>query len=292
MYRDGVPEGDKKRLYQHARLALHEMDAVDNLKYLGVNLTKDSGKKRRPIFKQREDDDAYDISRFQPALKFMLESLFPFVRDAPAEMTKTSSVSSSILRGSNNSAALNGSGGSLRSARPQWTSTTRGRKPVNEPRQRLLMFVAGGMTYSEIRACYKLSEAHNKDVLIGSTDVLTPEHFVHSLSDLERGSGPRGPTAGPRQQSTSMVPEPKQVSMDRRYSTQPLSQAGGPGTPLRGVHPSSQSSISSAPSNRSPNVVSHSPTPSQLSDATSGTSALVDGGDAKKKKKKLFGFRS
>lgn len=40
MYRDGVPEGDKKRLYQHARLALHEMDAVDNLNYLGLNVDK------------------------------------------------------------------------------------------------------------------------------------------------------------------------------------------------------------------------------------------------------------
>lgn len=40
MHRDGVPEGDKKRLYQHARLALHEMDAVDNLSYLGINVSK------------------------------------------------------------------------------------------------------------------------------------------------------------------------------------------------------------------------------------------------------------
>jgi syntaxin-binding protein 1 len=40
MHRDGVPEGDKKRLYQHARLALHEMDAVNNLSYLGINVDK------------------------------------------------------------------------------------------------------------------------------------------------------------------------------------------------------------------------------------------------------------
>lgn len=40
MYQDGVPESDKKRLYQHARLALHEMDALDNLTYLGVNVSK------------------------------------------------------------------------------------------------------------------------------------------------------------------------------------------------------------------------------------------------------------
>lgn len=40
MYQDGVPESDKKRLYQHARLALHEMDALDNLTYLGINVSK------------------------------------------------------------------------------------------------------------------------------------------------------------------------------------------------------------------------------------------------------------
>jgi syntaxin-binding protein 1 len=92
MYRDGVPEGDKKRLYQHARLALHEMDAVDNLNYLGLNVDKvrysgspsndhtaddgaaqDSGRKRKPLFKQKPEEDCYDISRYQPSMRFMLE---------------------------------------------------------------------------------------------------------------------------------------------------------------------------------------------------------------------------
>jgi hypothetical protein len=99
MQRDGVPEGDKKRLYQHARLALHEMDAVNNLLYLGVNVSKvrpsrmrylrrgtddfvqDSGKKRKPLFKQRNEDDAYDISRYQPTIKYMLEVSPRFVCD-------------------------------------------------------------------------------------------------------------------------------------------------------------------------------------------------------------------
>jgi hypothetical protein len=40
MYRDGVPDEDRKRLYQHARLGLHEMDAVNNLVYMGVNVNK------------------------------------------------------------------------------------------------------------------------------------------------------------------------------------------------------------------------------------------------------------
>lgn len=40
MHRDGVPEGDLKRLYEHARLAIHEMDSVNNLVFLGVDVTK------------------------------------------------------------------------------------------------------------------------------------------------------------------------------------------------------------------------------------------------------------
>lgn len=96
MYRDGVPEGDKKRLYQHARLALHEMDAVDNLRQLGLNVDKvraspalsscsgadapdmqDSGRKRKPLFKQKAEEDCYDISRYQPAMRSMLEVRLP-----------------------------------------------------------------------------------------------------------------------------------------------------------------------------------------------------------------------
>lgn len=39
-YRDGVPEEDRRRLYQHARLTLAEQDAVNALVYLGVKLSK------------------------------------------------------------------------------------------------------------------------------------------------------------------------------------------------------------------------------------------------------------
>lgn len=178
MHRDGVPEGDKKRLYQHARLALHEMDAVNNLTYLGVAVSKDSGKKRKALFKQREEEDAYDISRYQPLLKYMLEehfagtldqTNFPYVRDAPV------GGSSSSMRGSGPAGAAP-SQGSLRSARPQWTSS-RVKKVANEPRQRVMVFVAGGMTYSEVRAAYKVSEAANKDIFIG-------QWFMRNLATL------------------------------------------------------------------------------------------------------------
>jgi hypothetical protein len=73
LYRDGVPDEDRKRLYQHARLGMPEVDAVNNLARLGQEVAKDSSKKRKQLFKQTIMEEAYDISRFQPAIKLMLE---------------------------------------------------------------------------------------------------------------------------------------------------------------------------------------------------------------------------
>ncbi|ORY80259.1 Sec1-like protein, partial [Leucosporidium creatinivorum] len=316
MHRDGVPEGDKKRLYQHARLALHEMDAVDNLAYLGVNVSKDSGKKRKPLFKQRPEEDAYDISRFQPSLKYMLEdhfsgtldqSVFPYVRDAPV-----ASGGSSSLRNSAVSSAAGGAG-SLRSARPQWTSQ-RGRRVVNEPRQRVMVFVAGGMTYSEIRAAYKVSESANKDIFIGSTNIVTPEEFVLNLSNLDRGAG-AGLASHGSNSTTFQAPKKgsrplaapsdvSQDSMDRRFAAAPPQQRPPPSQypqqPLRNSYhapppaqgnyappPQQQQQASRPPQGYVPSL-SHSPTPSQMSSSTAGGADKPE--KEKKKKKKLFGF--
>lgn len=40
MYRDGVPEEDQRRLFQHARLSLAEQDAVRAVARLGVRLNR------------------------------------------------------------------------------------------------------------------------------------------------------------------------------------------------------------------------------------------------------------
>lgn len=40
MFRDGVPEEDRKRLYQHARLGMTEIDAVNHLVHLGQEVSK------------------------------------------------------------------------------------------------------------------------------------------------------------------------------------------------------------------------------------------------------------
>lgn len=73
LFRDGVPEEDRKRLFQHAHLAMHEQDMVNNLKFLGLDIAKEMKTSRRTPLKQKQLDDVYDISRFQPLIKLMLD---------------------------------------------------------------------------------------------------------------------------------------------------------------------------------------------------------------------------
>lgn len=40
MYKDGVPDEDRRRLFQHAKLNIAEQDAVNNLVLLGQKVVK------------------------------------------------------------------------------------------------------------------------------------------------------------------------------------------------------------------------------------------------------------
>lgn len=84
---------------------------------------------------------------------------FPFLRDIPQEFNTS-------LRGGNVPAPSAQGGTSLRSARPTWHKASSARNN-SEGRQRYIIFVAGGVTYSEIRQAYVLSEALGKDIIIG-----------------------------------------------------------------------------------------------------------------------------
>ena len=48
---------------------------------------------------------------------------------------------------------------------------------------RYYIFVAGGVTYSELRTIYQLP---NKEVILGSTNIWRPVEFVESLRELSQ----------------------------------------------------------------------------------------------------------
>ncbi len=247
MYSDGVPDEDRRRLFQHARLGLQDMDAVNNLVLLGGRVVKqpatsawDTWFKKAGARKQPHRENEYELSRYQPLVKLMIEdhcagkldqSTYPYVRDAPPDLSgataglvsQASSVGNSALArvgiSSSSSSAASSSPSrpapsSLRSAKPTWhqrprvaaaPSTGPGGAPTggnaggspamrsafaqgdDSTRQRFIVFVAGGMTYSEIRAAYQCTPQLGRDCYIGSSHTFTPGSFIECLKMLSQG---------------------------------------------------------------------------------------------------------
>lgn len=70
---------------------------------------------------------------------------------------------------------------SLRSAKPTWART---RSSADQPRQRIIVFMAGGATHAESRACYEVAQASSKDIFLATSHMLTPGLFLRQVGDL------------------------------------------------------------------------------------------------------------
>ena len=184
LYRDGLLPTDIQKLLAHARLPVQDSEVIYNLELLGASVNR-TLKDSRPVanhqFGKREaqapPSNESGLSRFEPALKVILEehcrgaldeTIFPYTKphlDAAEGLSGQENVSQS----------------SLRSAKPTWART----RPSNtEPRQRIMVFMAGGATYSESRACYEVSQALNKDVYLATSHMLTPSLYLRQVGDL------------------------------------------------------------------------------------------------------------
>ncbi|KAI0272325.1 Sec1-like protein [Gloeopeniophorella convolvens] len=217
-YREGVPDEDRRRLYQHARLTRPEIEAVNSLVHLGVRINRGPGDKdlKRRLRQKQSAEEEYELSRYKPLLRTVIEdhvagkldaAAFPYVKDYPQAAPAVSTARPTQTPTT-----------SLRSAKPSWHRAARaGGGAAAETRQRVLVFVAGGMTYSEMREAYQLSGALGRDVYIGSTHALTPRQFVDDLKVLELGgAGSRALPNGLREPGAQ---RPYQAFYDERYFT-------------------------------------------------------------------------
>jgi syntaxin-binding protein 1 len=94
------------------------------------------------------------------------QNLFPYVKDPPAELVPPGRSPSGYGSGGLSPLAPSGS---LRSARPTWHKAPSARMTNTEGKQRLIIFIAGGVTYSEIRLAYTLGQQLGKDIYIGKS---------------------------------------------------------------------------------------------------------------------------
>ena len=183
LYRQGLLPSDIRKLLAHAQLPPQDGEIIHNLDLLGAQVSR-SLKETRPaphsFFARGQatpPDEDSSLSRYNPALKSMLEAyvqgtldqnLFPFTRPhigSGDRLIGQESISQA----------------SLRSAKPTWART---RSSATEPKQRVIVFMAGGATYSESRACYETSELCSKDIFLVTSHMVTPSLYLRQVGDL------------------------------------------------------------------------------------------------------------
>ena len=183
LYRDGLIPEDVQRLLAHASLPPNDLDLISNMEILGPRISKslkDSKPPPQPLFPRKTtptaEEEEYALSRFEPNLKLMLEEVaagtldqgtFPYVKP-PLDNSEALAAQSQT---------------SLRSAKPTWA---RSRTAGNDSRQRIIVCMAGGATYSESRACYEVSATNGKEIFLATSHMLTPSLFIQQLGDLSR----------------------------------------------------------------------------------------------------------
>ncbi|CAL1714155.1 unnamed protein product [Somion occarium] len=281
-YRDGVPDEDRRRLYQHARLSLADQDACNALVHLGLRISRGPGDKdiKRRLKQKQSTEEEYELSRYKPLLTTVLEDhvnnrldpgVFPYVKDSPSLAPAPS------LRSSPSPQTT-----SLRSQKPSWHRAGRPGAGAQDNKQRLFVFIAGGMTYSEIREAYLLSKSLNKDIYIGSTHVMTPRHFIDDLRVLDLGG------VGSRALPNGIGPLAERKRTYQEYYDQRYFSRDPPPRPALPAQPKPDhkgSKIRPSP------VPSQAPSQaSQISDTPSQGSSYYGEEKEKKKKRGFFHF--
>jgi syntaxin-binding protein 1 len=185
LYKDGILPADLERLLLHSSLPVSDSTVIKNLDFLGARTAKGLKEKREPlppIFPRRTtplpNAEDYALSRFTPALQDMLEEhvrgtlpldIFPYIKPLADDGTSL---------GQENVAAP-----SLRSAKPTWAKS---RLTSVEPRQRVIVFVAGGATFSEARACYDITDKTSRDVFLVTSHMVNSSLYLRQLGDLSQ----------------------------------------------------------------------------------------------------------
>ncbi|KAF9409198.1 vacuolar sorting protein VPS33/slp1 [Podila epigama] len=197
-----VPQEMRNQLFQLSRCNYADREIANNLEFLGVKLDVAAPPPTKKWFfsdfmKKKsvaEDEIEYELPRYTPVIKSIFEGVvnenldreqYPYTL-APDQL-ETIQARKTVR--------------SLRSAQP--TFHHKGRR--NEPKGRLILFIAGGVTYNEIRCAYEAAAQHEWDILVGSTHIITPPIFMEDMRLLRSGPPPPPP---PPPRSPSPPPEP------------------------------------------------------------------------------------
>ncbi|OCT45227.1 Protein transport protein sec1 [Cladophialophora carrionii] len=253
LYKHGILRGDIEKLRCHGELSPMDGEIIYNLITLGARVEKqlkDTTPPPPPLFPPRLRDstsnmEEVSLSRFEPALRYMLEeqcqgtldaNVFPPIKPHLNDPNSQMNLSQSSLRNA---------------GKPTWAQA---RSQTNKPRQRIIVFMGGGATYAEARACYEVSRMAGKEIFLATTHMLTPKTFLRQVSLLSAGrkqldlpmdrAPPRLPAWMSEPPPQAQQPKPPQPGPNGRSPAPPTSAmanmnlgGGRGGGPHNGVRP-------------------------------------------------------
>lgn len=154
-----------------------------------------------------DDEAEFAGSRYSPAIKTVMEELatnelsmddYPSVLPMPDQAPSQGSSAGGRRGGSGAGAsARSGRSGQAASARKTGGPTSRWGKSSTRPAAssgpksfnggRAIVFMMGGLSYSELRAARLVMEKESREIVIGSTAFVSPKEFVDDLATLSEG---------------------------------------------------------------------------------------------------------
>ncbi|KAM4747810.1 syntaxin-binding protein 2 [Rhinophrynus dorsalis] len=173
--KNGITEENLAKLIQHANIQ-SDSNIILNLKLLGTRVvTSQSTPNPSKHVSKIRPEVTYQLSRWTPALKDIMEDAiedkldkkqWPFVSEPLNHVGSAQTVVSARFG--------------------HWHKTRTAVEYRTGPR--LLVYVLGGVTMSEMRCAYELTKATDSkwEALIGSTHILTPTIFLDGLKSLDQ----------------------------------------------------------------------------------------------------------
>ncbi|XP_006635020.1 syntaxin-binding protein 3 [Lepisosteus oculatus] len=169
---NGITEENLNKLIQHVKIE-NEREIILNWKDLGVPIisTQSFFQQRKPTRRDRSHEERYNLSRWTPVIKDVMEDTLENKLDS-REWPHQSECPS----------AWNGSGA---------VSARQKHKPSNPDDRkggsRLIIFIIGGVSYSEMRCAYEVTQGVKScEVIIGSTHIVTPKSLLDDIKLLNK----------------------------------------------------------------------------------------------------------
>lgn len=172
LHKNGILEKNIEIYLNHAEIADKKKEkAIYNMSKIGLEIIKDSGFPNTNIDRsnKRERPYQYEVSRWTPLVKDLIEDIIEGKLNKVKYPSLTEGQESGMTAYGGVSARVGVSGGLA----------------IGKQCPRLIVFIIGGVTFSEMRSAYEVQEKNNNwQIFIGSNELITPVDFLNNLSNI------------------------------------------------------------------------------------------------------------